>query len=188
MKGLSAVQFAERETIDQLRQWRTQDAPFAVALDAADPASLAGGAVTWPSLNTLADTANGGDDSVDSSQEHQEHGLAAGSNRRRKSAQPMRKTGSVVVFIEGKPILYAMVSSHHLVCFEATDFELQRAVTQLADILRAQYQSGHQPGSRHGSATFRDVNGEPLTALNRYTQLLRAAGFISSPQGMKLYR
>lgn len=226
--GLSAVQFAERTTIDQLRQWRTKDAPLAVALDAADPASLAGGAVPWPLLNTSDDTVgitrNGSaktdqeNDSVaaqsadtddieeirDSQVDEGRRDLSKSSVpsndsllastsvgatlKRGKPVQPMRKVGSMVIFIEGKPILYAIPSSHHLLCFKATDFELQRAITQLADTLRSQYESGRRTGNKHGSVTFRDVNGGQLTALSHYAQLLRTAGFTPSPQGMKLYR
>lgn len=228
VRGLSAVQFAERTTIDQLRQWRVQDAPLAVALDAADSASLAGGTVAWPSLNTpdgLAGIAHNGSAeinqendstavksaSIDTAQairdsqegegkhvpskpsvqsnDSQPASTSVGAKHKRaKPVQPMRKVGSMVIFIEGKPILYAVPSSHHLLCFKATDFELQRAITQLADTLRSQYESGRRTGNKRGSVTFRDVNGEQLTALNHYTQLLRTAGFTPSPQGMKLYR
>lgn len=228
VKGLSAVQFAERTTIDRLRQWRVQNASLAVALDAADPSSLAGGAVAWPSLNTpdgLAGIAQNGSAETDQENDStavksadidtaeamrnspenegkRDLGKASVSSndslladtsvgtmhKRRKPVQPMRKVGSLVIFIEGKPILYAIPSSHHLLCFKATDFELQRAVTQLADTLHSQYESGRRTGNKRGSVTFRDVNGEPLTALNHYTQLLRTAGFTPSPQGMKLYR
>ncbi|WEV53547.1 DEAD/DEAH box helicase [Bifidobacterium sp. ESL0704] len=228
VRGLSAVQFAERTNIDQLRQWRVQDAPLAVTLDAADPASLAGGAVAWPSLNTSHDTADitkkgraetdPENDSVavqsadvdaaeairDSPEDEGKRdpskssvpsdgtvpspAVTAVAHRHGKPVQPRRLVGSTVVFIEGKPVLYAIPSSHHLLCFDATDFELQRAITQLADALRSQYASGRWPGNRRGSITFRDVNGEPLTTLNHYTQLLRIAGFTPSPQGMKLYR
>lgn len=228
VRGLSAVQFAERTTIDQLRQWRTQDAPLAVTLDAADPASLAGGAVAWPSLNMSDDTADiTKKGSVETDQENdsvavqsadvdaaeamrdspEDEGkrdsskssvpsdgtvsspvVTAVAHRHGKPVQPIRKVGSMIVFIEGKPVLYAIPSSHHLLCFKATDFQLQRAITQLADALRSQYVSSRWSGNRRGSVTFRDVNGEPLTALNHYTQLLRTAGFTPSPQGMKLYR
>ncbi|WEV69868.1 DEAD/DEAH box helicase [Bifidobacterium sp. ESL0775] len=185
VRGLSAVQFAQRATIDQLRQWRTQDAPLAVALDAADPASLAGGAVAWPSMSALADAVEDDENSITPPdlKNSREPG-----HKRGKPVQPMRKVGSFVIFIEGKPILYAIPSSHHLLCFDATDFELQRAVTKLADTLRERYESGRRNGNKHGSVTFRDVNGEPLAALSYYAQLLRAAGFTPSPQGMKLYR
>lgn len=185
VKGLSAVQFAERATIDQLRQWRTQNAPFAVALDAADPASLAGGAVAWPSLNAPTDVTEDYGDNPDDPNQDKNSSMV---RKHGKPVQPMRKVGSMAIFIEGKPILYAIPSSHHLRCFKATDFELQRAITQLADTLRSQYESGRRSENKRGSVTFRDVNGEPLTALNHYTQLLRTAGFTPSPQGMKLYR
>ncbi|WEV76384.1 DEAD/DEAH box helicase [Bifidobacterium sp. ESL0800] len=228
VRGLSAVQFAERTTIDQLRQWRVQNAPFAVALDAADPASLVGGAVAWPSLDMSDDSADVAENSsVEADQQNDSVAIQSadvdaaeairdsqaderqrdiskssvllndtlsanatvGSARKRgKPVQPRRLVGSMVVFIEGKPILYAIPSSHHLLCFDATDFQLQRAITQLADTLRSQYASGLRSGNRRGSVTFRDVNGEPFTALNHYTQLLRTAGFTPSPQGMKLYR
>ncbi|WEV73486.1 DEAD/DEAH box helicase [Bifidobacterium sp. ESL0798] len=228
VRGFSAVQFAERTTIDQLRQWRTQDASLAVALDAADPASLVGGAVAWPSLNASDDSAgiaknssaktNQKNDSpavqsvdVDAAEAMRDSpedegkrdsskssvpsddvlpaGTSVGAKcKHGKPVQPIRKVGSMIVFIEGKPVLYAIPSSHHLLCFKATDFQLQRAITQLADALRSQYVSSRWSGNRRGSVTFRDVNGEPLTALNHYTQLLRTAGFTPSPQGMKLYR
>ncbi|MBB2955888.1 ATP-dependent Lhr-like helicase [Bifidobacterium commune] len=177
VRGLSAAQFAERDTVDQLRQWRTQDAPLAVALDAADPASLAGAAVAWPEVRIEPNRVRASED-------------VAGSNRVRthgKSPRPTRKVGSMTVFIEGKPGVYAAVSSHHLICFDVTDFELQRAFTHLANTLRAQYESLWRNENRRGNVTFRDVNGEALSPSNHYAQLLRAAGFTPSPQGMRLY-
>lgn len=228
VRGLSAVQFAERTTIDRLRQWRMQNSALAVALDAADPASLAGGAVPWPSSNpadgcepivkngsaeanqengsaTIRSSGSSAVEPIDISQEGSEGigsikssvrsndslPVATGAGVRHKhvkSVQPMRKVGSVVILIEGRPILYAIPSSHHLLFFEATDFELQRAITRLADTLRSRYEPGGRTGKKYGSVTFRDANGEPLTASSRYAQLLRTAGFTPSPQGMKLYR
>lgn len=178
VRGLSAVQFAERDTVDQLRQWRTQDAPFAVTLDAADPASLAGAAVAWPEVRIEPSKVKASEN-------------VTGSNRVRthgKSPRPMRKVGSMTVFVEGRPCVYVAVSSHHLICFDATDFELQRAFTHLADTLRAQFESLWRNENRHRNVTFRDVNGETLSPSNHYAQLLRAAGFVPSPQGMRLYR
>lgn len=177
VRGLSPVQFAERDTVDHLRQWRTQDVLFPVVLDAADPASLAGAAVGWPAMRTGMRKAG-------------VNGQVVGLTRiqtHSKSVRPMRKVGSIIVFIEGKPSVYAAVSGHHLICFDATDFELQSAFKQLADALSADYGSVRRNDGRRGGVTFRDVNGEVLAPSNHYAQLLRAAGFVSSPQGMKLY-
>jgi ATP-dependent helicase Lhr and Lhr-like helicase len=178
VRGLSAAQFAERGTVDQIRQWRTQDAPLAVTLDAVDPASLAGAAVAWPEVRIEPNKVKASENVADSNHVRT-HG---------KSPRPMRKVGSVAVFVEGKPCVYAAVSGHHLICFDATDFELQRAFTHLADTLGAQYESLWCNENRRGNVTFRDVNGETLSPSNHYAQLLRSAGFAPSPQSMRLYR
>ena len=55
---------------------------------------------------------------------------------------------------------------------------LQPACTELAYAL--QHQS-------KGSVSFAEMNGESLKERNEYRRLLHAAGFVDSPQGMKLY-
>jgi ATP-dependent helicase Lhr and Lhr-like helicase len=49
--GFSALQFATRQTVDELRQWHAGRSTLAVVVDAADPMSLAGAAIAWPPVD-----------------------------------------------------------------------------------------------------------------------------------------
>ena len=68
--------------------------------------------------------------------------------------------------------------SHRIVSFTDDERILQPACTELAYAL--QHQS-------KGSVSFAEMNGESLKERNEYRRLLHAAGFVDSPQGMKLY-
>ena len=85
---------------------------------------------------------------------------------------------SVIVLDHGMPVLFAVPKSHRIVSFTDDERILQPACTELAYAL--QHQS-------KGSVSFAEMNGESLKERNEYRRLLHAAGFVDSPQGMKLY-
>lgn len=155
--GFGAAQFAGHDTVDALRsenQWHSQSC---VALEVTDPASLTGAAIAWPELEpTKTEKADGS-----------------------RGAKPARRTGSIVVFKEGEPVLFAVPKSHRIMAFTDAEGTLRQACSELVYAL--QRQSG-------GSISFNEMNGISLKQRNKYMRLLHAAGFTESPQGMKLYR
>ena len=92
--------------------------------------------------------------------------------------KPARRAESVIVLDHGMPMLFAVPKSHRIVSFTDDERILQPACTELAYAL--QHQS-------KGSVSFAEMNGESLKERNEYRRLLHAAGFVDSPQGMKLY-
>ena len=155
--GFGAAQFAGHDTVDALRsenQWHSQSC---VALEVTDPASLTGAAIAWPELEpTKTEKADGS-----------------------RGAKPARRTGSIVVFKQGEPVLFAVPKSHRIMAFTDDEGTLRQACSELVYAL--QRQSG-------GSISFNEMNGISLKQRNKYMRLLHAAGFTESPQGMKLYR
>lgn len=92
--------------------------------------------------------------------------------------KPARRAESVIVLDHGMPVLFAVPKSRRIVSFTDDERILQPACTELAYAL--QHQS-------KGSVSFAEMNGESLKERNEYRRLLHAAGFVDSPQGMKLY-
>ncbi|HRL68734.1 MAG TPA: hypothetical protein PLJ01_00740, partial [Bifidobacterium adolescentis] len=92
--------------------------------------------------------------------------------------KPARRAESVIVLDHGMPVLFAVPKSHRIVSFTDDERILQPACTELA------YAMQHQS---KGSVSFAEMNGESLKERNEYRRLLHAAGFVDSPQGMKLY-
>lgn len=198
VQGLSATQFATRDFVDELRQWRVSDGSAAVAVDAADPVNLAGVAIPWPeSLDdsenahdtlSAAQTSSGPVSAAEASGHSSSITPSPSSikpkrKRAAKSLKPTRRAGSLVVLVNGEPKLYAMLSSHRLILFDGTNFELEQAAGELSARLRDMQRSGEL----RGSVSFKEINGKPLTALDFASHILRSAGFTSTPQGMKLY-
>ncbi|MCI1240553.1 MAG: DEAD/DEAH box helicase [Bifidobacterium subtile] len=173
----------------------------AVALDALDPANLAGGAVPWP--QTLSESGR----------------------------KPSRREGSIVVMVQGEAVLYMsqrhlLVFARN---GQNDDRKIGQELSQECDDRKRDDQNydGQKCGERipsiqehkkndqehsiqepndailiaalhqlipalqrshRGSIVIADVNGEPLTSTNHYARLLRAIGFVPAPQGMTLYR
>ncbi|WP_137658045.1 DEAD/DEAH box helicase [Bifidobacterium moukalabense] len=155
--GFGAAQFAGRDTVDALRsedRWHSQSC---VALDVTDPASLMGSAIAWPERESAAVGAAGGG----------------------RGAKPARRAGSIIVFKQGGPVLFAVPKSHRITAFADTEDTLRPACAELVYALQRQHS---------GSISFNEMNGESLKQRNEYMRLLHAAGFTESPQGMKLYR
>lgn len=164
VRGFGAAQFAQRETVDVLREYANGPSST-VSLDATDPANLYGAAMAWP------DPAGMGDTHDDAS--------ASASPEERSPAKPIRRADACTVIRGGEALLYIGVKSGRLVMFTSVEALQEQACKALADMLH-----------RHmgGSVTIKDCNGVPLTQRGGVTVALRAAGFAPSPQGMKLYR
>ncbi|PLS27152.1 DEAD/DEAH box helicase [Bifidobacterium parmae] len=192
VEGFGAAQFAERETVDELRRTeeggrggaKAPDMPGApamasesaghmcspVALSVLDPANLYGSALPWPPVPVGA-------------------------------SKPVRREGGVVVLADGRPVSYATPKSKHLTVFAGRDVtdgrdvtgagagadaRLRLGLTELAYALRRGGTDG-TGGAAARTVTFSDVNGAPLNARNPYTHVLHQAGFTPVPQGMRLY-
>ena len=78
---------------------------------------------------------------------------------------------------------YAVPRSHHLLLAQDADPALQQACNELAYAL----QRNLRDGGIRGGVTFCDANNEPLTERCEWSRMLRVAGFVPVPQGMKLY-
>lgn len=92
--------------------------------------------------------------------------------------KPARRSGSIIVLKQGEPVLFSVPKSHKIVSFTADETILRPSCAELAYVLQ------RQPS---GSISFSEMNGTSLKARNEYRQILYAAGFVDSPQGMKLY-
>ena len=92
--------------------------------------------------------------------------------------KPARRSGSVIVLRQGEPVLFAVPKSHKIVSFVTDETILKPACAEFAYALQ------RQPS---GSISFSEMNGMSLKERNANRQILHAAGFVDSPQGMKLY-
>ncbi|MBT1176842.1 ATP-dependent helicase [Bifidobacterium callimiconis] len=185
VEGFGAAQFARRETVDSLRataserddhSGRSHDAM--IAMDALDPANLFGAMIPWPEPMPWPDAPIEPE---------------AGTMLR-----PTRREGAVVVISAGRAILYATPRSHHVLVFSASDTVPQDGTAETGepaypsyddDLLRRAFgELAYALRSRSRSTTlFCDVNGMPLTRRNPFWQVMHAAGFSPSPQGLKIY-
>ncbi|KFI92086.1 DEAD/DEAH box helicase [Bifidobacterium stellenboschense] len=167
VEGFGAAQFAERETVDELRRVEGDGQAGVpghmrspVALSVLDPANLYGSALPWPSAPAGA-------------------------------SKPVRREGGVIVLADGRPVSYATPKSKHLTVFvgrdvTGADTRLRLGLTELAYALRRGGTDG-AGGVAVRTVTFADVNGVPLNARNPYAHVLHQAGFTPVPQGMRLY-
>ncbi|RBP99553.1 ATP-dependent helicase [Bifidobacterium xylocopae] len=115
VSGFGGAQFAQRETVAELRQGQErqvgQDDDSVVVLDARDPANLYGKALPWPPLEG--------------------HGSGP-------APRPSRRAGALVVLYRGSLVLYAAPQGHHLLVFTGADRPvLDVACRQLEAWLRA---------------------------------------------------
>ena len=122
------------------------------------------------------------------------------------AVKPARRADSLVVLVDGQPILYASARARHITVFapapghgHASDHTRDHvprragtAGTTVADMdallqraMEALVQQLHRDYACSVSCT--EVNGQPATMRNPYAGLLRQAGFTPTPQGMTLY-
>ena len=170
IEGLGPAQFAERESVERLRSLTPGPAGAAetpVVLDLKDPACLVGRGVPWPEPVLPAGL-----------------GESAGGHGEETSGPPVRRQGASVVVLGGAPVLYASENLKVLISYTSAREELARALTALAADRQAMF-------ARQGAAAVRrrtvveSLNG--VTALApAVSDLLREAGFVRDPRGMRL--
>ena len=170
IEGLGPAQFAERESVERLRSLTPGPAGAAetpVVLDLKDPACLVGRGVPWPEPVLPAGL-----------------GESAGGHGEETSGPPVRRQGTSVVVLGGAPVLYASENLKVLISYTSAREELARALTALAADRQAMF-------ARQGAAAARrrtvveSLNG--VTALEpAVSDLLREAGFVRDPRGMRL--
>lgn len=168
VKGFGAAQFAQRDTVDILREYeRDHTAAQTVALDTTDPANLYGGALAWPEPIVMQATQSAADQSSTTPVQLP------------SPSKPIRKSGSLVVMRHGHALLYLATRTGKMVLYSDVHTVQQQACQALADALHRDV---------GGSITITSCNGIAMTHRMPIMQSLRAAGFAPSPQGMKLYR
>ena len=170
IEGLGPAQFAERESVERLRSLTpgpTGAAETPVVLDLKDPACLVGRGVPWPEPVLPAGL-----------------GEPSGVHGEETSGPPVRRQGASVVVLGGAPVLYASENLKVLISYTSAREELARALTALAADRQAMF-------ARQGTAAIRrrtvveSLNG--VTALEpAVSDLLREAGFVRDPRGMRL--
>ena len=170
IEDLGPAQFAERESVERLRSLTPGPAGAAetpVVLDLKDPACLVGRGVPWPEPVLPAGL-----------------GESAGGHGEETSGPPVRRQGASVVVLGGAPVLYASENLKVLISYTSAREELARALTALAADRQAMF-------ARQGAAAVRrrtvveSLNG--VTALEpAVSDLLREAGFVRDPRGMRL--
>ena len=170
IEGMGPTQFAERESVERLRSLSHGPAGAAetpVVLDLKDPACLVGRGVPWPEPVLPADL-----------------GESAGGHGEETNSPPVRRQGASVVVLGGAPVLYASENLKVLISYTSAREELARALTALAADRQAMF-------ARQGAAAARrrtvveSLNG--VTALEpAVSDLLREAGFVRDPRGMRL--
>ncbi|MDT0249851.1 DEAD/DEAH box helicase [Actinomyces oris] len=170
IEGLGPAQFAERESVERLRSLTHGPGGAAetpVVLDLKDPACLVGRGVPWPEPVLPAGL-----------------GESAGGHGEETSGPPVRRQGASVVVLGGAPVLYASENLKVLISYTSAREELARALTALAADRQAMF-------ARQGAAAVRrrtvveSLNG--VTALApAVSDLLREAGFVRDPRGMRL--
>ena len=171
VEGLGPAQFAERETVDRLRFLSQEPAGArgsgtGIVLDLKDPACLVGRGPAWPEPALPAGIGKVGI-------EDEEAGGA-----------PQRRRGASVVLIDGAPVLYASDSLKVLISYTSEREVLTRALSALATARQGALAREGSPPGRHRTVV-ESVNG--ISALDRtVSDLLRQAGFVSDPRGMRL--
>ncbi|WP_192574975.1 DEAD/DEAH box helicase [Actinomyces sp. oral taxon 171] len=170
IEGLGPAQFAERESVDRLRSLShgpvgTTATP--VVLDLKDPACLVGRGVPWP--EPVLPTGLG---------------EPTGDRSEETSGPPVRRQGASVVVLGGTPVLYASENLKVLISYTSEREDLVRALTALAADRQRMF-------ARQGAAAVRrrtvveSLNG--VTTLEpTVSDLLRQAGFVRDPRGMRL--
>jgi ATP-dependent Lhr-like helicase len=152
IEGLGAAQFAERATVDRLRELASTPAaaPVAVALSAADPANPFGTFLSWPSHPS--------------------------------NLSPARRTGAIVVLVDGRLMLYLAQGGRRLFCYgDVNSDDMAETLAACLSALAVALKRG-----RHASFTLELVDDQsafksPLSAA------LRAIGFSSASKGLAWY-
>ena len=160
VSGLGAAQFGTAGAIDRLRTFSetADDAkPTAVALAATDPANPFGAALPWPVATSPTEAATS----------------------EKSGHRPGRKAGALVVLVDGELTLYVERGGRTLLTWSDDPDLLTPATAALADAARR--------GSL-GRLTVEKADGEQLlgSGATPLREALQAAGFVSTPKGLRL--
>jgi ATP-dependent Lhr-like helicase len=151
VEGLGGAQFTYPGIVDRLR--RERDAPAegtVVTLAATDPANPFGWLLAWPDLRGAQGTGMRG---------------------------ARRAAGSVVVLVEGEPVLYLDRKGRRLRTFAAAAEDvIARALPALSDVAR----------SRPGRALAVERVDDDSAISSPLVQLMREAGFVQDYRYMRL--
>ncbi len=193
VEGLGPAQFAARETVDLLRAYAAgEDAAegagkggadpatqggfpggagglrdgFAV-LSADDPASLFGAGMPWPPVAFGA------------------CGQSARPETLSQTARPTRRPGSLVVLLDGRPVLHATAGLRAVLAFASDERVLADAAAALVGhVARALRRAGGEGARR--KVVVETFNGQPVLA-TPFADILQEAGLVRLPDGMRLY-
>jgi ATP-dependent Lhr-like helicase len=183
VEGLGAAQFAAEGAVDRLRalsgdaQAPSGHAPSTLLLAAADPANPYGAAVPWPERGSgsAAHAGNGADEG---------HAVTASVEAPAAPGhKPGRKAGALVVLVDGELVLYVERGGRTVLSWTDLPETLGAAAQALAAAVR---------DGRVGSLTVVTTNGVPVLAAGSgaaptpVAAALSAAGFATSPQGLRL--
>jgi len=159
VEGLGAAQFGLTGAIDRLRglvgesERPGERAAEAVVLAATDPANPYGAALAWPERSHQPESEEG-----------------------RRGHQPARKSGALVVLVDGELVLYVERGGKRLLSFSDDTRNLEAAAQALAVAVRAEALGRLHVESADGESVIASPLGDALAA----------AGFRPSPRGLLL--
>ncbi len=153
VEGLGASQFASTGAVDLLRAERT-DSGVATVLAATDPANPFGAALPWPTRS-------------------EEPGDGRGH-------QPGRRSGAIVVLIDGEVVMYVEKGGRSLLTFATDPVALAAAARALADAVRA--------GTLGRITVEKADGGAVLGSDHPVASALADAGFHLTTRGLRMRR
>nr|WP_202864802.1 DEAD/DEAH box helicase [Kocuria sp. 257] len=183
IEGLGGAQFAAPSTVDLLRSSTIDEqlegstseprAPEVVALAASDPANAYGAALAWPEAvpapRLLGREATADEDS--------------------RLARPGRKAGSLIVLVDGRPVLYVERGGKTMLAFSADPTDMELAGPAVASAVRVGAVDKLIVEKINGvSILERGTTGDggeraPIAILR---DGLVSAGFYTTPRGIRM--
>ncbi len=187
---LGAAQFATPATVDRLRTYaRDPDAApalEALVLAATDPANPYGAALPWPGREPADDEVANGDGDGGATGSSVAASTAGASPARTATTtatrprtapahRPGRKAGALVLLVDGHLAAYLERGGKTVLTFTDDAAVLEAAAVELAAVVRA----------RLRSLRVERVNGESAFG-TAFAEALATAGFVATPQGLRL--
>jgi ATP-dependent Lhr-like helicase len=168
VETLGAAQFGTPGSVDRLRSFASPDRVPAgpVVLAATDPANVYGAALPWPERPGV-----GTEEGVDLGE-----GTAA---TKRSGHRAGRKAGALVVLVDGELVLYVERGGKTLLSWTEEETVLKEAATALSSAVAS---------GALGKITVQKADGASVHESGPLTEALQAAGFVATPQGLRLRR
>lgn len=183
VNGLGAAQFGTTGAVDRLRTLAepaggvdgTSEPPSTYVLAATDPANPFGAALPWPDR---PGDGTGTEDGVDEPG-GTEPTTGSGTSRRAPRHRPGRKAGSLVAVVDGELVLYVERGGRTLLTWSDDVEVLTAAAHGLAAVSR---------NGALGRLTVEQADGTQLLGVRDtpLRQALAAAGFVTTPKGLRL--